>query len=78
MSKEFNFKQESPTAKEIFPKLMEGRYANARGGALISWIQESNPDLSPEVYTRLMNAVEAQRTKFAFSQQKLIDVKSYF
>lgn len=61
--------------KEIYPALMEGRYGNARGGALMSWITESNPDFSPKLYEKVAAAVEGQRTVFKRDQQKLIDLK---
>jgi len=34
--------------KEIYPELMEGRYNNDRGGALMSWITEHNPEFDTE------------------------------
>ena len=61
--------------KEIYPALMEGRYGNARGGALMSWITESNPELSTKLYDKVAAAVEGQRTVFKRDQQKLIDLK---
>jgi len=61
--------------KEIYPKLMEGRYGNARGGALMSWIQESNPNLDASIWKKLMNGIEAERTSFFRDQQYLLDIK---
>jgi hypothetical protein len=61
--------------KELYPKLMEGRYGNARGGALMSWIKESNPTLDSKVWTKMMNAIEAQRTAFFRDQEQLLDIK---
>jgi len=60
--------------KEIYPALMEGRYGNERGGALLSFIQESNPTFDTSLYQKLSNSVEAQRTIFTREQQKLIDL----
>ena len=61
--------------KDIYSSLMEGRYGNARGGALMSWIKESNPEFSDKLYLKVAAAVEGQRTVFKRDQQKLIDLK---
>lgn len=61
--------------KEIYPALMEGRYGNARGGALLSFVTESNPQFDMKLYEKLANSIEAQRTVFTREQQKLIDIK---
>lgn len=61
--------------KEIYPALMEGRYGNARGGALLSMITESNPNFDVKLYDRLSSAIEAQRTDFAREQKRLLDIK---
>jgi hypothetical protein len=61
--------------KEIYPVLMEGRYGNVRGGALMSWIKEDNPNLDAKVWMKMMNAIEAQRTSFFRDQQHLLDIK---
>lgn len=60
--------------KEIYPALMEGRYGNARGGALMSFVKESNPTFDTTLYSKLSNTVEAQRSIFTREQQKLIDI----
>jgi hypothetical protein len=61
--------------KEIYPELMEGRYGNARGGSLMSFIHESNPNFDTSLYEKLSASVEGQRTVFTREQQKLIDLK---
>ena len=61
--------------KEIYPELMEGRYGNARGGALLSFITESNPTLDVSIYRDVSAAIEVQRTIFTREQKKLIDLK---
>lgn len=60
--------------KQIYPELMKGRYGNARGGALLSFIKESNPDFNITLYQQVSNSIEAQRTIFTREQQKLIDL----
>lgn len=61
--------------KEIYPELMSERYGNARGGALMSWVQESNPDLSTDLYQKLANVIEIKRAEFTNIQRQVIDVK---
>jgi hypothetical protein len=65
--------------KEIYTPLMEGRYGNARGGALMSWVTESNPqfDLNAiaPLYEKLQIAIEANREQFFLEQKKLIDIQ---
>lgn len=60
--------------KEIYPELMEGRYNNDRGGALMSWITEHNPTFDTSLYADLMRSIEAERTKFAREQKTLLDI----
>ena len=65
--------------KEIYPELMEGRYGDARGGALMSWVQESNPNFdmaaSAKLYENVQIAVEANREEYFVEQKKLIDLQ---
>jgi hypothetical protein len=65
--------------KEIYPSLMEGRYGNARGGALLSMITESNPQFdmkaTGKLYENLQNAIEANRSEYFIEQKKLIDMR---
>ncbi|MDP2860447.1 MAG: hypothetical protein Q8N98_01900 [bacterium] len=61
--------------QEIFPALMEGRYGDARGGSLMSLIQESNPQFDPSLYKEISVSIEAQRHKWTNAQKFLRDVK---
>lgn len=64
--------------KEIYTPLMEGRYSNERGGALMSWVTESNPqfDLNAiaPLYEKLQIAIESNREQYFIEQKKLIDI----
>lgn len=60
---------------KIYPELMEGRYGNERGGALLSMITESNPNFDVSLYKDLMTSIEAQREGFARVQIALRDIK---
>jgi len=70
-------KQSKEAFKEIYIPIMEGRYSNDRGGALMSWITESNPqfDLNAigKLYERLQIVIESNREEFFNEQKKLID-----
>jgi hypothetical protein len=56
---------------EIYPKLMDARYD--KGGDLMKWVQESNPNFDIKLYDKLMSSIELQRTKFTEAQKQLID-----
>lgn len=70
--------QIAETAKDafmkIYPKIMSERYSNARGGALMSFIQEQNPNFDLRLYEKLSVSVEAQREGFFREQSKLRDL----
>jgi len=63
--------------KEIYPDLIAGRYENARGGALMSWVHEHNPQFdmkaTGKLYENLQIAIEANQQEFFYEQKKLID-----
>jgi hypothetical protein len=65
--------------KEIYPDLMEGRYGNERGGALMSWVTESNPQFdmasAAELYLDLQNAIKSNFKEFDKKQKELISAK---
>lgn len=63
--------------KEIYPKLMEGRYSDEGKGqqTFMKWIVESNPTFDISLYKDLMDAIEGQRNGFLLEQEKLIDIK---
>lgn len=60
--------------KEIYPKLIEGRYSQG-DGTLMKWIQESNPSFDVSLYKDLMNSIEIERNAFLTVQRQLIDLK---
>lgn len=60
--------------KDIYAAIMENRYGDKRGGSLMSWIQEANPEYDTSLYGRLMASVEGQREKFLREQKELIDL----
>ncbi len=60
--------------KEIYPELIEGRYSQG-DGALMKWIQESNPQFDASMYKQLMRSIEVERTGFFNEQATLIDIQ---
>lgn len=60
--------------KDIYPKLIEGRYSQG-DGSLMKWIQESNPDFDNSLYKSLMRSIEVERTGFFNEQATLIDMQ---
>lgn len=73
------FMEQSKEAfKEIYPQLMEGRYSNERGGALMSWVKEHNPNFdmsaASKLYENLQITIESNRAEFDREQRKLIDI----
>lgn len=63
--------------KTVYGTIMEDRYAGEKNGPgpTFKWIQEHNPNFTPEMYKDLSIAIEAYRGKFSRVQQKLIDIK---
>lgn len=61
--------------KDIYPALMEGRYGNEKGGSLLKFVTESNPQFESSIYKDLSASIEAQRSIFTRDQNKLIDLK---
>lgn len=59
--------------KDIYPKLIEGRYSQG-DGTLMKWIQESNPQFDASLYKDLMNSIEVERTVFSNEQKKMLDI----
>lgn len=66
--------------KEIYPALIEGRYNGEKGGALMKWVTESNPqfDLNAagSLYDKLANVIEAKRNEFFTEQKKLLSLNN--
>jgi len=60
--------------KEIYIPMIEGRYSKG-DGTLMKWIVEQNPVFDQSLYTKLMNSVEAMRSRFFIEQDKLVSIK---
>ena len=58
---------------EIYPALIEGRYSQG-DGSLMKWIQEANPNFDTSLYKDLMQSIEIQRSEFAKTQERMLDI----
>lgn len=61
--------------REIYTPLIEGRYGNEKGGSLMRFIQENNPQFDFSLYKDIQTAIEAKRAEFTREQGKLLDIK---
>jgi hypothetical protein len=61
--------------KDIYPKLIAGRYSGNGDGSLMKWVTESNPTFDASMYKDLMQSIEIERTGFNNEQERLIDLK---
>lgn len=60
---------------EIYTAAIESRYGEDGINTVMTWIKEQNPDVSPELYVRLSQRIEANRNEFYNAQTQLIDMK---
>lgn len=59
--------------KDVVKGMMEGRYSKG-DGSLMKLIVEQNPNLSPTMYTRVMDAIQIERTNFTTQQERMLDI----
>lgn len=57
--------------KSVYVSMMEARNY---GGEAFKWIQEQNPNFSQDMYMKLMNTIEVERTKFTLNQKRLASI----
>ncbi|MGG3987434.1 hypothetical protein [Bacillus smithii] len=58
--------------KDVYTGLITGRYNDTN--LLFKMIQEQNPQLNGEVYTKLQNEISAGRIEFDRNQKKILDM----
>lgn len=58
--------------KDVYADLISGRYEDIK--LLFKAVQEQNPNLNGEVYTKLQNEISAGRTEFDRNQKKITDM----
>ncbi len=62
--------------KETYTALIEGRYGDEKGGSLMRFITESNPNFDVSLYKDLQQSIEAERAGFFAEQKVLIDLSN--
>lgn len=68
--------QVSEKYKESFKEIIqiEMKAREDKGGLLLKFTQESNPTISTQLYSQLMNTIQTQREGFMNTQNALLDV----
>jgi hypothetical protein len=62
--------------KKVYTDLIAGRYTDTQ--VLFKVVQEQNPHMSKDLYTKLQNEVSSARTEFDRNQKKIADqVREY-
>ncbi len=60
--------------QEIFVEHAKARRGEGKA-AIMSWVQESVPNISTQTMTKLVNVIESQRVAFSQRQKELIDLQ---
>ena len=68
----------SADLKKVFDRAMTGRYGANGSKATWAWIQEHNPTLDVNVYTKIQQIIESGRANFETNQKLLIDKKAVY
>lgn len=58
--------------EKIYPDIISGRYS--KGGELVKFIHEANPQFDSTLYQSVANSIEIQRTAFASTQNRMLDI----
>lgn len=61
--------------KTVYDDVMKGRYGADGSKAMMQFVQEQNPNLGSEVYTKIQRAIETFHGGFSAAQQDLIAKK---
>ncbi|MFH1430514.1 MAG: hypothetical protein ABIG71_03270 [Candidatus Uhrbacteria bacterium] len=64
--------------RKLYDGTMAGRYGDGGSKAVMQFIQEQNPTLGEEMYTKLQSAIEAGRRRFMADQNSLIAKKEAY
>lgn len=59
--------------KDVVKAMMDGRYSKG-DGSLMKLVVEQNPNLSPSMYTKVMDAIQIERTNFTKQQIVILDI----
>lgn len=64
--------------RKVFDGAMQGRYGSGGSKAVVSFIQEHNPQLDARLYVQIEQAIEAGRNQFEAEQKMLLDKKRVY
>lgn len=64
--------------KEVTKAAITGRYGAGGSKAVLQFIKEQNPTLSPEIYTKVQQVIESGRNSFSAEQTVLLDKKRVY
>lgn len=63
---------------KVVEAALTSRYGESGSKAMFQWIQEQNPNINSEVYTKLQQIIEAGRNDFQQAQTEFIDKKRVY
>lgn len=63
---------------KVVEAALKSRYGSDGSKAMFQWIQEQNPNINSEVYTKLQQIIEAGRNDFQQAQAEFIDKKRVY
>lgn len=67
--------EERESFRETYVEIMDATEGVAGSGMLASFFNQAKIDISPELFSKLMTTIEAQRESFHRDQQKLLEIK---
>lgn len=57
---------------------IQGRYGSKGSQATFQWLQEQNPKLGTEVYTKVQQIIEGSRKDFENAQERQLDIRRQY
>jgi hypothetical protein len=64
--------------EKITKAAISGRYGSKGSQAVFQFIKEQNPTVSPEIYSKIQQVIDAGRTSFESEQKMLLDKKRLY
>jgi hypothetical protein len=63
---------------KVFEGVLKNRYGEEGSKAMWQWIQEHNPNIPADIYTRVQDSIQAGRARFTKAQTRLLDLKNQY